>query len=184
MRKLKVTEMNRLTVDEFKDAEKLPLTVVLDDVRSMYNVGSVLRSCDAFRVEAVVLCGITATPPHPEIHKTALGAEDSVAWRHAGSALDAVRELQSRGVTVMAVEQCEGSTMLDTFRPDPARSYAVVLGNEVKGVSQAVVDAWKYRNTARSIRSTCRSRQASSCGTSPQAAWPRPSDAAARPVLA
>ena len=141
MRKLKVTEMNRLTVDEFKDAEKLPLTVVLDDVRSMYNVGSVLRSCDAFRVEAVVLCGITATPPHPEIHKTALGAEDSVAWRHAGSALDAVRELQSRGVTVMAVEQCEGSTMLDTFRPDSARSYAVVLGNEVKGVSQAVVDA-------------------------------------------
>ena len=141
MRKLKVTEMNRLTVDEFKDAEKLPLTVVLDDVRSMYNVGSVLRSCDAFRVKAVVLCGITATPPHPEIHKTALGAEDSVAWRHAGSALDAVRELQSRGVTVMAVEQCEGSTMLDTFRPDPARSYAVVLGNEVKGVSQAVVDA-------------------------------------------
>ena len=141
MRKLKVTEMNRLTVDEFKDAEKLPLTVVLDDVRSMYNVGSVLRSCDAFRVESVILCGITATPPHPEIHKTALGAEDSVAWRHASSALDAVRELQSRGVTVMAVEQCEGSTMLDTFRPDPARSYAVVLGNEVKGVSQAVVDA-------------------------------------------
>ena len=141
MRKLKVTEMNRLTVDEFKTADKLPLTVVLDDVRSLYNVGSVLRSCDAFRVEEVLLCGITATPPHAEIHKTALGAEDSVAWRYFATALDAVAELQARGVTVMAVEQCEGSTMLDKFVPEAGRSYAVVLGNEVKGVHQEVVDA-------------------------------------------
>ena len=141
MRKLKVTEMNRLTVDEFKTADKLPLTVVLDDVRSLYNVGSVLRSCDAFRVEEVLLCGITATPPHAEIHKTALGAEDSVAWRYFATALDAVAELQARGVTVMAVEQCEGSTMLDKFAPEAGRSYAVVLGNEVKGVHQEVVDA-------------------------------------------
>lgn len=141
MRKLKVTEMGRLSVDEFKAAEKMPLTVVLDDVRSMYNVGSVLRSCDAFRVREVLLCGITAAPPHPEIHKTALGAEDSVDWRHCQSALEAVRGLQRRGVTVMAVEQCEGSTMLDTFRPEPGREYAVVLGNEVKGVAQEVVDA-------------------------------------------
>lgn len=141
MRKLKVTEMNRLTVDEFKTADKLPLTVVLDDVRSLYNVGSVFRSCDAFRVEAVWLCGITAAPPHPEIHKTALGAEDSVAWRHFTSALDAVNELRSRGVTVLAVEQCEGSTMLNDFTPERGRSYAVVLGNEVKGVHQDVVDA-------------------------------------------
>lgn len=133
--------MNRLTVDEFKSADKLPLTVVLDDVRSLYNVGSVFRSCDAFRVEAVWLCGITATPPHPEIHKTALGAEDSVSWRHFASALDAVSELRSRGVTVLAVEQCEGSTMLDKFVPERGRSYAVVLGNEVKGVHQDVVDA-------------------------------------------
>ena len=133
--------MGRLTVDEFKTAEKLPLTVVLDDVRSLYNVGSVLRSCDAFRVEAVVLCGITATPPHAEIHKTALGAEDSVAWRYCASALEAVEELRRRGVTVMAVEQCEGSTMLDEFRPEAGRRYAVVLGNEVKGVRQEVVDA-------------------------------------------
>ena len=133
--------MGRLTVDEFKTAEKLPLTVVLDDVRSLYNVGSVLRSCDAFRVEAVVLCGITATPPHAEIHKTALGAEDSVEWRYCASALDAVEELRRRGVTVMAVEQCEGSTMLDEFRPEAGRRYAVVLGNEVKGVRQEVVDA-------------------------------------------
>lgn len=141
MRKLKVTEMNRLTVDEFKSADKLPLTVVLDDVRSLYNVGSVFRSCDAFRVEAVWLCGITAAPPHPEIHKTALGAEDSVSWRHFTSALDAVNELRARGVTVLAVEQCEGSTMLDRFVPERGRSYAVVLGNEVKGVHQDVVDA-------------------------------------------
>lgn len=140
MRKLKVTEMNRLTVDEFKSADKLPLTVVLDDVRSLYNVGSVFRSCDAFRVEAVWLCGITAAPPHPEIHKTALGAEDSVSWRHFTSALDAVNELRARGVTVLAVEQCEGSTMLDRFVPERGRSYAVVLGNEVKGVHQDVVD--------------------------------------------
>lgn len=140
MRKLKVTEMNRLTVDEFRTSDKMPLTVVLDDVRSLYNVGSVLRSCDAFRVEEVVLCGITAAPPHPEIHKTALGAEDSVSWRHADSALEAVRELCRQGVTVMAVEQCEGSTMLNTFVPETGRRYAVVLGNEVKGVRQDVVD--------------------------------------------
>ena len=141
MRKLRVTEMNRLTVDEFKAADKLPLIVVLDDVRSMYNVGSVLRSCDAFRVEEVLLCGITACPPHPEIHKTALGAEDSVSWRHYGSAMEAVAELKSHGVRVMAVEQCEGSTMLNNFTPEEGRRYAVVLGNEVKGVRQDVVDA-------------------------------------------
>ena len=141
MRKLRVTEMNRLTVDEFKAADKLPLIVVLDDVRSMYNVGSVLRSCDAFRVEEVLLCGITACPPHPEIHKTALGAEDSVSWRHYESAMEAVAELKSRGVRVMAVEQCEGSTMLNDFTPEEGRRYAVVLGNEVKGVHQEVVDA-------------------------------------------
>ena len=133
--------MNRLTVDEFKRSDKMPLTVVLDDVRSMYNVGSVLRSCDAFRVEAVWLCGITAVPPHPEIHKTALGAEDSVEWRYFESAAEAVAELKRRGVRVMAVEQCEGSTMLDGFRPEPGAAYAVVLGNEVKGVRQDVVDA-------------------------------------------
>ncbi len=141
MRKLRVTEMNRLTVDEFKDSEKLPLIVVLDDVRSMYNVGSVFRSCDAFRVEAVWLCGITGVPPHPEIHKTALGAEDSVAWRYFGSAQEAVAELHNQGVEVLAVEQCEGSTMLDAFRPEKGKRYAVVLGNEVKGVHQDVVDA-------------------------------------------
>ena len=151
MRKLKTIEMNRLSVDEFREARKLPLIVVLDDVRSMYNVGSVLRTCDAFRVEEVVLCGITGRPPHPEIHKTALGAEDSVNWRHCPSALEAVHDLQARGCFVYAVEQAEGSTKLHEFSPHtshpspltshPSKTYAVVLGNEVKGVHQEVVDA-------------------------------------------
>ncbi len=112
MRKLKTIEMNRLSLEEFKEAEKLPLVVVLDDVRSLYNVGSVFRTADAFRVEAVYLCGITATPPHPEIHKTALGGEDSVDWRYFENTEDAVRELQSRGYYVYAIEQVEGSTKL------------------------------------------------------------------------
>jgi tRNA G18 (ribose-2'-O)-methylase SpoU len=112
MRKLKTIEMHRLTLEEFKEAEKLPLIVVLDDVRSLYNVGSVFRTGDAFRVEAVYLCGITATPPHPEIHKTALGGEESVDWRYFENTEDAVRELHSRGCFVYAIEQVEGSTKL------------------------------------------------------------------------
>ena len=142
MRKLKTIEMNRLSVEEFHEAEKLPLVVVLDDVRSMYNVGSVLRTCDAFRVAEVVLCGITGRPPHPEIHKTALGAEDSVSWRHCPSALEAVRDLQARGYFVYAVEQAEGSTKLhEAPLLAPRSNYALVLGNEVKGVHQEVVDS-------------------------------------------
>jgi len=112
MRKLKTIEMNRLTVEEFKEAPKLPLIVVLDDVRSLYNVGSVFRSCDAFRIEAVYLCGITATPPHPEIHKTALGGEDSVNWKYFPTALEAVEDLKRNGYFVYAIEQVEGSTKL------------------------------------------------------------------------
>lgn len=141
MRKLRTIEMERLTAEEFRLAEKMPLTVVLDDVRSMHNVGSVLRTSDAFRVEEVVLCGITGTPPHPEIHKTALGAEDSVRWRHAESALQAVEQLKARGVTVLSVEQAEGSTMLPAFCANRHQRYAIVLGNEVKGVHQEVIDA-------------------------------------------
>ena len=140
MKKLKIIEMNRLTVDEFKQAAKMPLVVVLDDVRSLHNVGAVFRTSDAFRVERVCLCGITAVPPQPEIHKTALGAEDSVDWTYYKDAADAVRELQGEGYTVYAVEQAEGSTMLQHLRPEPDGRYAVVLGNEVKGVRQDVVD--------------------------------------------
>lgn len=138
--KVRTIEMKRLSVEEFQQAEKLPLTVVLDDVRSMYNVGSVLRTCDTFRVERVCLCGITSTPPHPEIHKTALGAEDSVSWQYFPSAEEAVRTLQQEGSTVYAVEQVHGSTMLKDFLPEEGMRYAVVLGNEVKGVHQEVVD--------------------------------------------
>jgi tRNA G18 (ribose-2'-O)-methylase SpoU len=133
--------MKRLTVDEFREAEKLPLIVVLDDVRSMYNVGSVFRTSDAFRVEKIYLCGITSTSPHAEIHKTALGAEDSVAWEYFKTALEAVEKLKKQGYTVYSVEQAEGSTSLPSFHAEKGRKYAVVLGNEVKGVHQEVVDA-------------------------------------------
>jgi len=143
MRKLRTIEMNRLTVDEFHEAEKLPLVVVLDDVRSLYNVGSVFRTCDAFRVEAVYLCGITATPPHVEIHKTALGAEDSVSWRYFKTADEAVAELRQQGYFTFAVEQAEGSTKAPISflsSAETKKPFAVVLGNEVKGVHQSVVD--------------------------------------------
>ena len=142
-RKLRTVEIGeqRLSLEQFREAKKLPLVVVLDDVRSMYNVGSVFRTSDAFRVEQIVLCGITSAPPHPEIHKTALGAEDSVSWSHCDTALAAVEALQQQGYTVLAVEQAEGSTALPSFHPEQGRKYAVVLGNEVKGVHQEVVDA-------------------------------------------
>ena len=141
MRKLHTIEMHRLTVEEFKEAPKLPLIVVLDDVRSLYNVGSVFRCCDAFRVEAVYLCGITATPPNAEIHKTALGGEESVDWLYFASADAAVKQLHSTGYFVYSIEQVEGSTSLETLVLDPRKQYAVVLGNEVKGVQQSVIDA-------------------------------------------
>lgn len=133
--------MQRLSVDEFKQAEKLPLIVVLDDVRSMHNVGSVFRTGDAFRIEAVYLCGITSTPPNAEIHKTALGAEDSVEWKYFDTALEAVEALKSNGYEVYSVEQAHGSTMLQEFTPIYNNRYAVILGNEVKGVHQEVIDA-------------------------------------------
>lgn len=140
MRKLKVTEMGRMGVEEFHSASKFPLVVVLDHVRSLYNVGSVFRTADAFRLAGVCLCGITATPPHVEIHKTALGAEESVDWNYFEHTQDAVAWLRKQGYTVLAVEQCEGSTMLQDFRVEPGRKYAIVMGNEVKGVQQEVVD--------------------------------------------
>ena len=141
MKKLRTIEMQRLTVEQFREAKKLPLVVVLDDVRSMYNVGSVFRTSDAFRVEAVCLCGITSTPPSTEIHKTALGAEDSVSWRYFPSALEAVESLKAEGYEVYSVEQAHGSTMLQHFSPTSDKKYAIVFGNEVKGVHQEVVDA-------------------------------------------
>lgn len=141
MRKLTVEELCRMDVEEFKQSEKLPLVVVLDNVRSLHNVGSVFRTADAFRLQGVCLCGITACPPSPEIHKTALGAEDSVDWWYTEDTLEAVRELQAKGYEVLAVEQVEGSHRLGAFKPEKGKHYALVMGNEVKGVRQDVVDA-------------------------------------------
>ncbi|HCC87034.1 MAG TPA: RNA methyltransferase [Prevotella sp.] len=140
MRKLKTIEMHRLSVDEFKSASKMPLIVVLDNVRSLYNVGSVFRSADAFRVEAVWLCGVTGCPPNAEIQKTALGGEDSVDWRYFKDTEDAVRELHDKGYFVWSVEQVEGSTKLQDLNVGDGTACAVILGNEVKGVQQSVVD--------------------------------------------
>ena len=140
LRKLKVTEMNRLTVEEFKEAKKIPLVVVLDDVRSLHNIGAVFRTSDAFLVDCIYLCGITATPPHPEMHKTALGAEYTVDWKYFQHTEDVVNELRTMGYTLFAIEQCEGSILLDKLVLEPDKKYAVVLGNEVKGVKQEVVN--------------------------------------------
>lgn len=140
MRKLKITELNRLNIEEFKHAEKLPLAVVLDNVRSLYNIGSVFRTSDAFRVSDILLCGITATPPQQEIHKTALGAEDSVSWTYFKDTIEAVNFLKDNGFEVFSVEQVEGSIMLEDFVPSKDKKYAVIFGNEVKGVRQDVVD--------------------------------------------
>ena len=140
-RKKLVTEMGRIDRDAFAQAEKLPLVVVLDNVRSLHNVGSVFRTGDAFRVERIMLCGITATPPSAEIHKTALGAEDVVEWQYFESTMDAVAALREQGYRIYSIEQCQGSLALQDFTTHPGEHYAVVLGNEVKGVQQVVVDA-------------------------------------------
>jgi len=140
LRKVRTIEMQRLTIEEFREADKLPLIVVLDDVRSMYNIGSVFRTCDTFRVEALYLCGICQTPPSTEIHKTALGAEDSVSWKYFKTTLEAVAELKKEGYQILSIEQVEHSTKLQTFVPQKGQRYAVILGNEVKGVHQEVVD--------------------------------------------
>ena len=136
-----VTEMGRIDRDAFAQSRKLPLVVVLDNVRSLHNVGSVFRTSDAFRVECIMLCGITATPPSAEIHKTALGAEDVVDWTYYESTMDAVAELRSQGYKIYSIELCQGSIALQDFVTAPGERYAVVLGNEVKGVQQDVVDA-------------------------------------------
>ncbi|MBO5263842.1 MAG: RNA methyltransferase [Bacteroidaceae bacterium] len=141
MKKKLVTEMGRMGREEFRASSKLSLTVVLDNVRSLHNVGSVFRTSDAFRVERILLCGITATPPAAEIHKTALGAEDVVPWQHFADTMEAVALLKSEGYDVYSIEQCEGSIALQEFSTLPGRRYAVIMGNEVKGVQQQVVDA-------------------------------------------
>jgi tRNA G18 (ribose-2'-O)-methylase SpoU len=140
MRKLNTSELHRKTVQDFKNASKIPIVVVLDNVRSLNNIGSIFRTSDAFLIEAIYLCGISATPPHKEIHKTALGAEDSVAWKYFESTLTATEILKSQGYELIALEQTENSISLEKFPIDPLQKYALIFGNEVKGIQQEVID--------------------------------------------
>lgn len=139
MQKLKLNELNRVGIEEFKEQEKLPLIVVLDNVRSMHNIGSVFRTADGFAIEKLYLCGITARPPHREIEKTALGATQSVAWAHFETTIDAIASLKADGYHIIGIEQAAGSKMLNTYKPDPSRKYALIFGNEVNGVSDEVM---------------------------------------------
>jgi 23S rRNA (guanosine2251-2'-O)-methyltransferase len=141
MRKLANAELNRKSVDEFKTSSKTPVVIVLDNVRSLNNVGSVFRTADAFLIEAVYLCGITGQPPHKEIQKTALGATESVNWKYFESTLDAVNKLKEEGYLVYAIEQAESAIMLNNFMPQRKQKIAIIFGNEVKGVQQEVIDA-------------------------------------------
>lgn len=140
MKKRSILEMNRLSKDEFKKVEKISLIVVLDNIRSLHNIGSVFRTADAFLIEKIILCGVSCPPPHPELHKTALGAEDTVDWVYMNSTLDAVLELKKQSYFVYAIEQAHGSISLNDLILNPLNKYAIVLGNEVKGVQQSVVD--------------------------------------------
>ncbi|MCC8407387.1 RNA methyltransferase [Mucilaginibacter sp. UR6-1] len=139
MRKLKLDELNRATVDEFKEQAKLPVAVVLDNVRSMHNIGSIFRTSDGFAAEKIALCGITACPPHREIEKTALGATSSMDWEYFKTPLEAVQQLRDEGYKIIAIEQAENSLMLDTFEPQQGEKYALIFGNEVNGVSDEVM---------------------------------------------
>ncbi|MCH3881498.1 MULTISPECIES: RNA methyltransferase [Tenacibaculum] len=141
MRKLKNNELGRITVDEFKVVEKTPIIVVLDNIRSLNNVGSVFRTSDAFLIEKIYLCGITATPPNKDIHRTALGATESVDWEYVEDTLTLIQKLKDSNIKVLAIEQAENSTKLNTFFPEENQKYAIVMGNEVKGVQQEVVSA-------------------------------------------
>lgn len=139
--KKNIIELTRIGIDDYHHRGKIPVRMVLDNVRSLNNVGSVLRTCDAFLIDRLLLCGITGTPPNPEIHKTALGAEDSVKWSYHADTLDAVRELQKQGWKVCALEQTHNSVSLNDFTPCCNERYAIVAGNEIHGVDQGVIDA-------------------------------------------
>ena len=139
MRKLKLSELNRISVEEFKTSEKTPIIVVLDNVRSLHNIGSIFRTADAFRLESIYLCGITGTPPNKEIHKTALGSTESVDWKYFENTLDAVNTLKENKYSVYAVEQAEGSTSLTEFELSDKEKIALIFGNEVNGVDENII---------------------------------------------
>jgi len=140
MRKLKNSELERLEVSEFKNAKKSPITIILDNIRSLNNIGSVFRTSDAFLIEKIYLCGITAQPPHNDIRKTALGSTETVAWEYAENTLELVQKLKQGQIKIVSIEQAENATMLNDFKPQANEKYAFVFGNEVKGVAQNVVD--------------------------------------------
>jgi 23S rRNA (guanosine2251-2'-O)-methyltransferase len=140
MRKLKISELNRISTEEFKRNKKIPIVVVLDNIRSQNNTGSVFRTADAFMLQGIFLCGITATPPHREIHKTALGATDSVDWKYFENVIHAIEELKRKAYKVLAVEQADESILLQDFIPLADEKIALVFGNEVHGVSDDVMD--------------------------------------------
>ncbi|MBD3725324.1 MAG: RNA methyltransferase [Flavobacteriaceae bacterium] len=140
MRKLANEELNRLSKDEFKESEKTPIIVILDDIRSLHNIGSVFRTSDAFLLEKIYLCGITATPPNKEIHKTALGATDTVNWEYSKDVLEVIQKLKEENVKIFSVEQTENSIMLNDFQVKTNERYALIFGNEVKGVSQKAIN--------------------------------------------
>ena len=140
MRKLKNSELDRLSVEDFKHSKKTPIIIVLDNIRSLNNIGSVFRTSDAFLVEKIYLCGITATPPHKDIHKTALGSTDTVDWEYVENTVELVEQLKAENCKVLSIEQAENAVMLDQFTPEANTKYALVFGNEVKGVSQKVVN--------------------------------------------
>ena len=139
MRKLKNSELERLSVDEFKNTKKTPIIIILDNIRSLNNIGSVFRTCDAFLIEKIYLCGITAQPPHNDIRKTALGSTETVNWEYVENTIELVKKLQTENIIVCSIEQAENATMLNNFKPEPDQKYALVFGNEVKGVQQEVV---------------------------------------------
>lgn len=141
MRKLENSELERLSVEAFKAAPKTPIIIILDNIRSLNNIGSVFRTADAFRVQKIYLCGISATPPHKDIQKTALGSTNSVEWIYEKNTIDIVQRLQQKQIQVLAVEQAENATNLHSFIPKKDTTYALVFGNEVKGVDQEVVSA-------------------------------------------
>lgn len=141
MKKLILDDLNRKNTEEFKQAEKTPIIVVLDDIRSLHNIGSFFRTCDAFLIEKIYLCGITATPPNKEIHKTALGATETVAWEYEKEVMQVVDRLKEENVKILSVEQVEGSVMLNNFTVESNVKYALFFGNEVKGVNQQVIDS-------------------------------------------
>lgn len=141
MRKLENSELERLEVEDFKQATKTPIIIVLDNIRSLNNIGSVFRTADAFLVEKIYLCGITAKPPHKDIHKTALGSTETVAWEYYENTKELIEQLKAKGIVIISIEQAEDALMLNDFKPQPQSTYALVFGNEVKGVAQDVVSA-------------------------------------------